>query len=146
MSGDAVTKLVTLEPLLETVRAWRAAGRIVVMADGVFDLLTVAHVRRLTAARAQGDHLVVAVLGDALASGDGAGRPLVGERDRALLVASLRSVDRVTIRAGDDGDRLVRALTDGAGVATVIVSVGCAAEDAAAEVLKARIRTRHAGA
>jgi D-beta-D-heptose 7-phosphate kinase/D-beta-D-heptose 1-phosphate adenosyltransferase len=43
----------------------RRAGRKIVFANGVFDLLHVGHVRFLKAARAEGDILVVGINSDA---------------------------------------------------------------------------------
>jgi rfaE bifunctional protein nucleotidyltransferase chain/domain len=69
-----------------------------VLANGCFDLLHVGHVRYLEAARALGDVLVVAVNSDEQVRAiKGEGRPLVPERERAEVVASLRAVDLVTI-------------------------------------------------
>lgn len=80
------------------VRAWQAAGRVVVFTNGVFDLLHPGHVRYLTAARAEGDHLVVAVNTDAtVRAAKGADRPVHPAEERAELLAALKVVDLVTI-------------------------------------------------
>jgi len=77
---------------------WRAAGERVVLANGVFDLLHVGHVRYLEGARALGTRLIVAVNGDrAAAELKGAGRPVLPAAERARLVAALRAVDAVVI-------------------------------------------------
>jgi rfaE bifunctional protein nucleotidyltransferase chain/domain len=70
-----------------------------VLANGVFDLLHPGHVTLLEAARAEGSALIVAVNSDASARrlGKGADRPLVGERDRARVVAALAAVDCVVL-------------------------------------------------
>jgi rfaE bifunctional protein nucleotidyltransferase chain/domain len=76
----------------------RAAGRAVVLAGGVFDLLHPGHVRYLAAARAAGDFLLVAVNGDRSAGArKGPGRPLQDAAARAEVVAALRATDAVTI-------------------------------------------------
>ena len=56
--------VVSREVCLARVRAWQADGRTVVFTNGVFDLLHAGHVRYLSAARAEGDRLVVAVNAD----------------------------------------------------------------------------------
>jgi rfaE bifunctional protein nucleotidyltransferase chain/domain len=80
--------------------AWRRglAGRLV-FTNGVFDLLHPGHVEYLEAARALGDHLLVAVNSDrsARALGKGAGRPVAGEAARARVLAALEAVDRVVL-------------------------------------------------
>jgi rfaE bifunctional protein nucleotidyltransferase chain/domain len=92
----AADKRVTLPGALERVSAWREAGERVVLANGVFDLLHVGHVRYLDEARSLGDRLVVAVNGDLeTARLKGPGRPVLPVAERMTLVAGLRSVDLV---------------------------------------------------
>jgi rfaE bifunctional protein nucleotidyltransferase chain/domain len=68
----------------------------VVAAGGCFDLLHAGHVALLRAARDLGDCLVVCLNSDAsVARLKGPGRPLVGEQDRAAVLAGLRCVDAV---------------------------------------------------
>src|ERR671913_100045 len=76
------------------MRAWQADGQPVVFTNGVFDLLHAGHVRYLTAARAEGDHLVVAVnTDDTVRAAKGPDRPVHPAAERAELVAALRVVD-----------------------------------------------------
>ena len=83
------------------MRHRRAGGRRVVLANGLFDLLHVGHLRYLRGARRFGDLLVVAVNGDRSARAlRGPGRPLVPARDRARLVAGARGVDLVLVFEG----------------------------------------------
>ncbi len=89
----------------------RASGRTVALANGCFDLLHVGHVRYLAGARAEADVLVVGVNGDASVRRlKGEGRPLLQAADRALLVAALRSVDRVVVFEEDTVERLLLTL------------------------------------
>ena len=107
----AARRVVTREEAAERVAAWRAAGERVVMANGVFDLLHVGHVRYLAGAAALGDRLVVGVNSDASAAAlKGAGRPVMGERDRAALVAALRGVDLVVVFEEPSADALLQSL------------------------------------
>ncbi len=82
---------------MDLVRLARREGKSIALANGIFDLLHVGHVRYLQAAAAQADCLVVAVNGDAVAATKGPGRPILKAPDRAELVAALRGVDYVTI-------------------------------------------------
>ncbi len=76
----------------------KRGGQRVVFTNGCFDLLHPGHVRCLAEARALGDMLVVAVNSDRSVRGNkGPERPLVGEHDRAEVIAALASVDYVTI-------------------------------------------------
>jgi D-glycero-beta-D-manno-heptose 1-phosphate adenylyltransferase len=74
----------------------RAQGKHIVFANGCFDILHVGHVRYLAGARAEGDVLIVGVNADSGVEGlKGPGRPVLEDRARALLVASLGMVDYV---------------------------------------------------
>jgi D-beta-D-heptose 7-phosphate kinase/D-beta-D-heptose 1-phosphate adenosyltransferase len=65
----------------------------------VFDLLHPGHIEVLEQARALGGSLVVALNTDASVRrlGKGPSRPIVGERDRARVLAALESVDCVVL-------------------------------------------------
>ena len=90
--------IVTRETLLERVAAHRARGETIALANGVFDLLHVGHLRYLQGAAAEADVLVVAVNDDAAVRRlKGDDRPIVGEADRAELVGALRGVDYVVL-------------------------------------------------
>jgi rfaE bifunctional protein nucleotidyltransferase chain/domain len=90
-------KVVSRSELIDLVRADRAAGRTIALANGCFDLLHVGHTRYLLAAAAEADRLVVAVNDDATAAAKGPGRPILAAADRAEIVAAVRGVDYVTI-------------------------------------------------
>jgi len=86
-------------------------GKRIVLANGVFDLLHVGHVRYLSAARALGDVLFVGVNGDAAVRRlKGAGRPLMPAAERVELLSTLRPVDHVVVFEEDTADRLVTLL------------------------------------
>lgn len=89
--------VLTRPQVVDCVRRARLEGRTVALANGIFDLLHVGHVRYLQAAAAEADCLVVAVNDDAVAATKGPGRPILKAVDRAELVAALRGVDYVTI-------------------------------------------------
>ena len=89
----------------------RAAGGTVVATGGCFDLLHAGHVRMLAAARALGDCLVVCLNSDAsVARLKGPERPVVGEADRAAVIAGLGCVDAVAIFEEDDPRAILREL------------------------------------
>ena len=100
---------------LEDAARWadsqRQRGRRIVLANGVFDLLHVGHVRYLEAARALGDVLMVAVNSDASVRRlKGKGRPIMSAVERAELIGALRPVDAVVVFEEDSVERLVGAL------------------------------------
>jgi rfaE bifunctional protein nucleotidyltransferase chain/domain len=91
-------KILDLARLCLAVEPARAAGRTIALANGLFDILHVGHLRYLEAARQQADLLVVAINSDESARRlKGPSRPVVPENERAELVAGLASVDHVTI-------------------------------------------------
>ncbi len=92
-------------------RFGRPRAERLVFANGCFDLLHPGHVRHLEAARALGDLLVVALNTDrSVRALKGPERPLVGERARAQVVASLGAVDWVTLFDEDTPRGLIAAL------------------------------------
>ncbi len=108
---SSATKLAPLAAVEAAVAAHRAAGRRVALANGVFDLLHVGHVRYLEAARALADVLVVAVNSDASTRRNkGEGRPVVPEGERAELVAALGCVDHVLVFDDPTVVAVIRAL------------------------------------
>ncbi|MDR1244683.1 MAG: adenylyltransferase/cytidyltransferase family protein, partial [Endomicrobium sp.] len=74
------------------------AGKKVVFTNGCFDLLHLGHVSLFKKAKSMGDVLIVAINSDkSLRCLKGPKRPLVGEKDRAKLLLSLKPVDYVIV-------------------------------------------------
>ena len=93
--------LMRLDDLAAAIAADRAQGRTIALANGVFDLLHVGHIRYLEGAKAEADRLVVAVNDDeSVRALKGPGRPVMKESDRAELIAALRCVDYVVVFSG----------------------------------------------
>jgi rfaE bifunctional protein nucleotidyltransferase chain/domain len=79
-------------------RRGASAGPSLVLANGVFDLFHVGHLRYLVAAAQEGDELLVAINSDASTRAyKGPTRPIVPEAERAEIVAALSCVDWVLI-------------------------------------------------
>ncbi|HBU48546.1 MAG TPA: D-glycero-beta-D-manno-heptose 1-phosphate adenylyltransferase [Myxococcales bacterium] len=105
-----MTKLQSFESLGDLGRRLREEEKILVLANGAFDLLHVGHLRYLQGAAAAGDYLLVAVNSDAsVRRAKGANRPVVPEAERAELVAGLGCVDAVIIFDEDRPDVVIRA-------------------------------------
>jgi D-beta-D-heptose 7-phosphate kinase/D-beta-D-heptose 1-phosphate adenosyltransferase len=91
-------KVVTRDELVRRVALWKASGERVAFTNGCFDLLHIGHVTVLEQARRFADRLVVAINSDASVSGlKGADRPVVGESERARVLAALAAVDAVVV-------------------------------------------------
>ncbi len=100
----------------EAAAAWatdqRAAGRVVVFTNGVFDVLHPGHTRYLADARAEGDVLIVAVNSDrsVRAQNKGTDRPITPEHERAELLSALAVVDAVVVFDDDTPLAIVSAI------------------------------------
>lgn len=95
---QAAEKVATMEGLRARAHAWRQAGEKVTFTNGCFDILHIGHITLLESARREGDRLVVGINSDNSVRGlKGPTRPVVGERERARILASLSAVDAVVI-------------------------------------------------
>lgn len=101
----------TLDEAVALADRLRAQRKRIVLANGVFDLLHVGHVRYLRAARELGDVLFVGINSDAaVARLKGKGRPLMPAAERAEILMALREVDHVIVFDEDTADRLITSL------------------------------------
>ncbi|MBF0188241.1 MAG: D-glycero-beta-D-manno-heptose-7-phosphate kinase [Magnetococcales bacterium] len=86
------------EELMSRVEFWRQSGKRIVFTNGCFDLLHAGHVDYLERARALGSRLIVGLNTDAsVRELKGPERPIIGEKDRARVLAALASVDAVML-------------------------------------------------
>jgi D-beta-D-heptose 7-phosphate kinase / D-beta-D-heptose 1-phosphate adenosyltransferase len=91
-------KIVSLETLTAELDQRRVQGQRIVMTNGCFDLLHPGHVASLQYARRQGDCLVVGLNSDeSVTRLKGEGRPIIGQRGRAQMLAALGCVDYVVL-------------------------------------------------
>lgn len=94
----SVEKVLARERARLRVEEWRAAGETIVFTNGCFDLLHVGHITLLEDCRRFGSKLVVAMNTDASVSRlKGPTRPIVGQNERAKVMAALAAVDLVTL-------------------------------------------------
>jgi D-beta-D-heptose 7-phosphate kinase / D-beta-D-heptose 1-phosphate adenosyltransferase len=101
--GGALRKIVSREAAVEHVQRWHHKGWRVGFTDGCFDPLQPDDLHRLEEARETCDRLVVGLTSPA----DGASHP---EAARAAMLASLASVDLVTVIRDETPQVLVDAL------------------------------------
>ncbi len=99
-------------PLLENILAGeRQKGKTIVFTNGCFDLLHVGHVKYLQAARQLGDLLVLGLNSDAsIQRLKGPGRPLIGQEERAHILAALNCIDYVVVFDEDTPMELLSVL------------------------------------
>ncbi len=89
----------------------RRAGQTIVFTNGCFDILHAGHLACLERARALGDLLVVGLNSDASVRGlKGEARPIIGQDDRAAMLAGLACVDVVVVFDEPTPEDLLRSL------------------------------------
>lgn len=104
-------KVVTREELVARAAQWRTRGERIVFTNGCFDLLHIGHITLLEDAHRMGDRLVVGLNSDASTRRlKGAPRPIVGEKERARILAALASTDAVVIFEEDTPLKTIEAL------------------------------------
>ena len=130
-------KVVTLDELLADAVRFRAGGQTIALANGLFDVLHVGHLRYLEGARSEADRLVVAINSDASARAlKGPARPVVPQSERAELVAGFACVDRVVMFDAPTVEPVLRALRP---------DVHCKGTDYTAETVPEREVARELG-
>ena len=110
-SVSYMEKILPLDKLLTRLEQERAAGRRIVFTNGCFDILHPGHIAYLEDAAACGDVLVLGLNSDASVRRlKGAERPINSERDRAVMLAGLASIDYVTLFEQDTPLELIMAV------------------------------------
>lgn len=110
-SEKAADRVLDLPALIQRLDQLRRRGKKVVFTNGCFDLVHAGHACILEGAAAHGDLLVVGLNSDeSVARLKGPGRPVIPQRARALLLASLRGVDFVVIFKEETPQRLIEAI------------------------------------
>jgi rfaE bifunctional protein nucleotidyltransferase chain/domain len=91
-------KILDRKILKDELNTLRREGKKIAFTNGCFDILHVGHVRYLKEAKKTADILIMGLNSDSsVRSIKGEKRPLVGEQERAEVVAALEFVDFVTI-------------------------------------------------
>lgn len=107
----AKNKIVTLRQAVLWRKAQKRAGKTVAFTNGCFDILHPGHIQILEGSRKTADSLIVGLNSDASVRRlKGPTRPLNTERDRAIVLAALESVDRVVIFGQDTPAETLAAL------------------------------------
>src|SRR5450755_4270597 len=91
-------KIISPKELVFQVNRWRLISKTITFTNGCFDILHPGHIASLSDAALEADFLVVGLNSDGSARKlKGAGRPVMDEQSRALMLASLLIVDAVVI-------------------------------------------------
>jgi rfaE bifunctional protein nucleotidyltransferase chain/domain len=111
ISMDIQSKILNPPALADRLKDLRSAGKCVVFTNGCFDILHIGHVRYLSAARNEGDLLVVGLNSDQSVNLiKGKRRPIVEQNQRSEMLASLQVVDYVTLFDEPDPFKLIQLL------------------------------------
>jgi D-beta-D-heptose 7-phosphate kinase/D-beta-D-heptose 1-phosphate adenosyltransferase len=104
-------KVLSLDHLIARLTAWKNNGERIVFTNGCFDILHIGHISLLEEARRKGDRLIVGLNSDSsVRTLKGLMRPIVGERERAHVLAALSAVDAVVVFAEATPLRLIEAI------------------------------------
>jgi D-beta-D-heptose 7-phosphate kinase/D-beta-D-heptose 1-phosphate adenosyltransferase len=110
-STSGPQKLLNRDELLIRVAEWRAAGQRVVFTNGCFDILHLGHITLLDQCRQFGDKVVVAINSDrSVRCLKGPERPVVGEHERARVLAALGAIDAVVIFDEETPLEIIRSI------------------------------------
>ena len=92
------TKIFYLESLKEKVSTWKKAGKKVVFTNGCFDLIHRGHIEVLAQTADLGDKLIIGLNSDvSIKKLKGESRPIIDEKSRVILLASLSFVDAIVL-------------------------------------------------
>jgi D-beta-D-heptose 7-phosphate kinase/D-beta-D-heptose 1-phosphate adenosyltransferase len=109
--GGIARKIITRQQAARLAAEYRRRGESVVFTNGCFDLLHVGHVKHLAEAAAFADVLIVGVNSDdSVRRLKGPSRPIIGEQDRAAMLAALASVRHVIVFEEDTPGELIEAI------------------------------------
>ncbi|MBI5441428.1 MAG: D-glycero-beta-D-manno-heptose-7-phosphate kinase [Deltaproteobacteria bacterium] len=88
----------SLSEVVAQVRIWQASGERIVFTNGCFDILHPGHIKLIEAAAREGSKLIVGLNSDASVRAlKGKDRPILGQEERAALLAALAEVDMVIL-------------------------------------------------
>jgi rfaE bifunctional protein nucleotidyltransferase chain/domain len=91
-------KIFSPKEIVFQINRWKLLSRTISFTNGCFDILHPGHIASLSDAAREADFLVVGLNSDASANRlKGAGRPVMDQQSRALMLASLIMVDAVVI-------------------------------------------------
>ena len=106
---NILAKIFSRHDLAKKLDDVRAAGQILVFTNGCFDILHIGHLRYLTAAKSEGDVLIIGVNSDdSVRTIKGKKRPVIAQAHRAEVLAGLECVDYVTIFNKPDPLELIK--------------------------------------
>ena len=111
MENEVLNLILSRNILVNTSRNLQQKGKTIVFTNGCFDIIHAGHVSYLESAKVLGDVLIVGLnTDDSVRRLKGSHRPLNNEKDRALVLDSLRFVDYVTLFDEDTPYELIKEI------------------------------------
>ena len=105
------SKLSSIEELKDKIRAWRENGDKIIFTNGCFDIVHKGHIEVLAKTADLGNKLVIGLNSDnSIKKIKGRNRPIVDEKARAFLLASLCFVDAIILFSEETPINLIKIL------------------------------------
>lgn len=90
----SMNKIISINDATKISKQLKQRGKTIVLAGGCFDILHIGHILFLQAAKKQGDALFLLLESDKnISKIKGRGRPLNSQKNRAIVLSELESVD-----------------------------------------------------
>jgi len=104
-------KIKTLPQIAGAVKKLKQKNKKIVFTNGCFDILHAGHVSYLSKAKSLGDVLVIGLNSDgSVKKLKGKSRPIVAQKNRAILLAALEAVDFVVVFDDPTPLKLIQAI------------------------------------
>ena len=104
-------KIFLLNELKTQVDSWKKSGKKIVFTNGCFDIVHRGHIEVLANTADLGEKLIIGLNSDSsIKKLKGENRPIVNEKSRALLLASLTFVDAVVLFSEETPINLISTL------------------------------------
>ncbi len=104
-------KIIPKDRLSNLISLWRFKDEIIVFTNGCFDILHHGHIHLLSTASDFGHKLIIGMNSDSSANRlKGEGRPINGEKERSMMLASMNMVDAVIIFEEDTPLELIKSI------------------------------------
>ncbi len=109
--STSAKKIKNLTEIISLSEKFKSQRKRIVFTNGCFDLLHLGHIKYLEESKGYGDILIIGLNSDkSIKNIKGSDRPINNQTDRAHVIASLESVDYVTIFEEDDPYDLIKAI------------------------------------
>lgn len=108
-------KILKIDEAIKIAKELREKNKTIVLAGGCFDILHIGHVKFLQSAKQEGGMLLILLESDkSIRKSKGKNRPINSQKDRAMLLSEISSVDYIVIlkrpMTNQEYDQLVIAL------------------------------------